>query len=231
MKMRSLRLLSMLVAMTLACLLAAPTATAQSSRGADLLEAVGIPADALSPAAPAGTGGDAFGVIVASLTAPALGEATLVSGYAAPPVGIVYTWTGNAIEATEEGIVLAKNGTYQIHLEGALNLFQGDDTVHPRSSVAFFMAANGAPLPNSGCVAQKARYATFRPSPPGNPYTRIVNCTLTYTVQVRNRGSAAPPFVLGRGALIQAVAQPDAGFPLGDNTAWVVRMEVTRIGS
>lgn len=240
MRKSTLRLTGLVLALGLVCLPLATSAEAQSGQRRapvvaqvdDLLEVAGIEPGAESLRAPSGDGSNAFGAIIVSTTVPALDAQTPMTGYAAPPIGIVYTWTGGAISATEDAVVLDKNGTYQVQLTGALTLHNDDESDHPRAGASFFIIVDGRSLPNVACNTPMARHASTRPTStvsPGNPYRREFQCTVTGTIQVRNQGGSGP-FVFGKGAQVQAFVVPDERFALGDATVWWVRMEITKLG-
>ena len=149
----------------------------------------------------------------------------IITGY---DTGAIYTAVGDAIEATEEAIVLHRNGTYRIHLEGVLFMDKDDPTADADAAALFAILVNDdawfqcATPSNTGSPPIAAN---FRPLP---DLDVVASCKVEFTVRVRGAGADGPPVLLPRGSAVQAALIPNDR-ALGDSTLMLVRFEVSRV--
>ncbi len=142
----------------------------------------------------------------------------VITGYAEN----VYTQSrGGAIEATDEAIVLNRDGIYQIHLEGNL-FFDGADAVDPEAAGVWGVLINGEIW--AQCATPSFENSTDLPAAAG--LDRIAACRVNLTVEVHKDGN---DFAFGRGSEIQAALLLNDR-PLGEATLMIARIEVIRVG-
>lgn len=134
--------------------------------------------------------------------------------------GLIYAQVGDAIEPQSGGILVKRNGIYQIQLEAGLFFDPRDASAPPSAGALFAVLTNGEA--NFVCATPPKKAGLDDPA-----FGRVAVCSVHLTQQVRGQGT--PPFVLPRNTLIQAAIIPNG--PVGDNTQAFVRLEITRLGN
>ena len=150
----------------------------------------------------------------------------VITGY---DLGLVYTATGNSVEVTDQGLVLHRDGTYRIHLEGVLALDDDDMTADEGAAAIFSLLINGDVWVNCwtpGNTAAPTLAVDWRFTP---DHERLADCTVDFTVQVQGDGSPPGvfPLIFPRHSLVQAALVPN-DLALGDATLLGARFEITR---
>ena len=173
-----------------------------------------------------GSSGAAFGLSL-FVGPPSADPFQVVSGYDG---GTIYTATrGGAIRPTNDAIVLRRNGTYRVHLEGVLALDADDATGDPDGGATFTLLINDVPwvscaTPNRSSASILAADWQFTPD-----HELVASCTVDFTIEVRSRGSdpGTFPLVFARDTEIKAALIPNDR-ALGDATLYLTRFEISR---
>lgn len=150
----------------------------------------------------------------------------VVTGYDA---GTIYTATGNAVEATDQALVLRRNGTYRIHLEGVLFMDKDDTTADADAAALFAILVDGVPWVVCGTPSNTGSpplAVDWRASP---DHEVAAGCKVDFTVRVRGAGDpGGSPIVFPKDSAIQAALIPNDR-SLGDATLMLVRFEISRV--
>lgn len=149
---------------------------------------------------------------------PTVDPFQVITGYA----GNVYTQSrGGAIEATDDAIVLKRDGIYQIHLEGNL-FFDGADDVDPEAAGIWAILINGEVWTQCATLS----FGNSTDLPAAVPFDRVAKCLQNLTVEVHKDGNE---MAVGRNSEVQAALILN-DYPLGEATLMIARIEVIRVG-
>lgn len=176
--------------------------------------------------APSSSGNVALGL--SYFVGPTSGEPfQVITGY---DLGLVYTATGDAVEVTDGGLVLRRNGIYRIHLEGVLAFDDDDVTADPGAAAIFSILINGDPWVNCSTpsnITASTVAADWRITP---DHERVSSCKADFTVEVKGAGSdpGVFPLVFARDSAVQVALVPN-DLALGDATLMLTRIEVSRV--
>lgn len=163
---------------------------------------------------------------ISNFAGPSTGDAVqLITGW---DEATVYTSTGG-FGIQEDGIVLRRNGLYQVAVEGLL-FFDADDGTAPDEAAGLYSVAfNGFEI--GVCQTPANGNVPTLPVDWQNPgYERAAKCEVTFTIKVKGDGDLSGfPLTFPRGTLVQVNLWPN-DLPLGDATLRLVRLEITKIG-
>ena len=151
----------------------------------------------------------------------------VITGY---DQGLVYTATGDAVEVTDGGLMLRRNGTYRIHLEGVLALDDDDATADPGAAAIFTILIDGVPWVNCSTPSNTAAPTVAADWQFTADHERVASCKADFTIEVKGAGSdpGVFPVVFPRDSAVQAALVPN-DLALGDATLMLTRIEISRV--